>query len=95
MNKTVKDILQFFISKPNNRVKRASFILKTYKQKLPSYIEQLSSLPECSFYIKERPNAQDKKAKIKDQVSLQEIMMKAFKQRIKTLEENLWFEQLS
>ena len=94
MNKTVKDILQFFISKPNNRVKRASFILKTYKQKLPSYIEQLSSLPECSFYIKERPNAQDKKAKIKDQVSLQEIMMKAFKQRIKTLEENLWFEQL-
>jgi serine/threonine-protein kinase HipA len=75
-------------------LEKASFILKTYKEKMPRYIRRMSKLEESNFYKKERPNAQDKKVKIKDKILLQEVMLDAFNRRIEELEKNLWFEQL-
>jgi len=75
-------------------LRKASFILKTYREKMPRYINRISKLEESYFYKKERPNAQDKKVRIKDKVLLQEVMLEAFYKRIEVLEKNLWFEQL-
>ncbi len=75
-------------------LQKAYFILKTYKEKMPRYIKRISKLEESYFYKKERPNAQDKKVKIKDKVLLQEVMLEEFYKRIAVLEKNLWFEQL-
>jgi serine/threonine-protein kinase HipA len=75
-------------------LEKASFILKAYKEKMPKYIKRISKLEESYFYKKERPNAQDKKVKIKDKILLQEVMLDAFNRRIEELEKNLWFEQL-
>jgi len=76
-------------------LQKASFILKTYREKMPKYIKRISKLEESYFYKKERPNAQDKKVKIKDKVLLQEVMLDAFNKRIEVFDKNLWFEQLS
>jgi len=75
-------------------LQRASFILQTYKKKMPKYIQRISKLEESSFYEKERPNAQNREQKIKKRVLLQERMLEAFYERIEILEKNLWFEQL-
>ncbi len=75
-------------------MQRASRILKTYKEKMPKYIKKIDKLEESFFYIKERPNAQDRKIKIKEKQPLQKVMMMAFEERIKVLEKNLWFEKL-
>ncbi len=73
-------------------LERASFILKTYREKMPKYIKRISKLEESYFYKKERPNAQDRRVKIKEKVLLQEVMLEAFNERIEMLERNLWFE---
>ncbi len=75
-------------------LERASFILKAYREKMPKYIKRISKLEECYFYKKERPNAQDRRVKIKEKVLLQEVMLEAFHERIDMLERNLWFEQV-
>ena len=75
-------------------LQRASFILQTYKEKMPKYIQRISKLEESYFYEKERPNAQNREVKIKKRVLLQERMLEAFYERIEILEKNLWFEQL-
>ena len=75
-------------------LQRASFILQTYKEQMPSYIGRISKLEESYFYEKERPNAEDRKVKIKAKVLLQEVMMDTFYRRIELLEKNLWFEQV-
>ncbi len=75
-------------------LERASFILKTYKEKMPKYIKRISKLEESYFYKKERPNAQDRRVKIKEKILLQEVMLEAFNERIEMLERNLWFEQV-
>ena len=61
---------------------------------MPKYIKRINSLEESFFYIKERPNAQDRKVKIKAKLALHEVMTRAFEQRIEVLEKNFWFEQL-
>jgi len=75
-------------------LERASLILKIYREKMPKYIKRIDKLEESFFYIKERPNAQDRKVKIKDKLALQEVMRRAFEDRIEVLEKNFWFEQL-
>jgi len=75
-------------------LQQASFILQTYKKKMPKYIQRISKLEESYFYEKERPNAQNREQKIKKRVLLQERMLEAFYERIEILEKNLWFEQL-
>jgi serine/threonine-protein kinase HipA len=73
-------------------VKRASFILKTYQEKMPRYIAKISKLEESYFYKKERTNAEHKRIKIKKKMLLQEVMLEAFYRRIEVLKRNLWFE---
>ena len=75
-------------------LERASMILKTYREKMPKYIKRVDKLEESFFYLKERPNAQDRRVKIKDKLPLKEVMMKAFDERVEVLEENSWFEKL-
>lgn len=72
----------------------ASKILKIYIEKMPSYIEKISSLENIDFYIKEKPNAQNKKIKIKEKTTLKEVMQKNFKLRCETLKQNGWFDKL-
>jgi len=68
----------------------ATKILETYVQKMPSYIKKISKLENIEFFIKEKPNAQDKKVKIKSQSTLDEVMMKHFESRCETLKTNGW-----
>ena len=75
-------------------MQRATFILQTYKEKMPSYIQRINKLETSYFYKKGRPNAHNQKVKIKESVLLQEVMLEAFHKRIEELEKNLWFEQL-
>jgi len=70
-------------------LEKASFILKIYREKMPRYIGRISKLEKSYFYKKERPNAEDKKVKIKDKVLLQEVMLDAFDRRIEVLVSNL------
>ena len=72
----------------------AAKILKTYVEKMPSYIKKVSKLENTKFFIKEKPNAHDKKVKIKSQSTLDEVMMKHFNDRYETLKANGWFEKL-
>jgi len=72
----------------------ASKILKTYIERMPSYIKKISKLENIDFFIKEKPNTQDKKIKIKSQSTLDEIMMKHFNDRCETLKKNSWFDKL-
>lgn len=60
-------------------MQKASFILETYKVKMPQYIKKISKLENM---------------KIKEQLALDVVMLGAFEKRIEVLEENLWFEQL-
>ena len=71
---------------------KAAFILQTYKDKMPEYIKKISRLENTEFYIKEKPNAQGKKIKIKEKTTLEIIMMETFYKRVKTLEKNAWFK---
>lgn len=71
-----------------------SRILKIYVEKMPSYIKKISSLSNTDFYIKEKANAQNKKIKIKQKSTLEEVMLKNFTQRCETLKQNGWFEKL-
>ena len=75
-------------------MQRASVILKTYREKMPKYIKRIDRLEESFFYVKERPNAQDRRVKIKGKLSLEEVMMRAFEERVEVLEGNGWFEML-
>jgi len=75
-------------------IQRASFILETYKVKMPQYIKRISKLEGMSFYPKERANAEGKKIKIKEKLDLDKVMLEAYEKRIEVLEANLWFEQL-
>ena len=75
-------------------LQRASVILKTYREKMPKYIKRIDRLEESFFYVKERPNAEDRRVKIKAKLSLREVMMRAFEDRVEVLEGNGWFEQL-
>jgi serine/threonine-protein kinase HipA len=72
----------------------ASNILQAYVQKMPSYIKKIAKLENREFFIKEKPNAQDKKVKIKSQTTLDVVMMKHFESRCETLKTNGWFEKL-
>lgn len=78
----------------NDFKESASKILKTYVQKMPSYIKKISKLDNIEFFVKEKPNAQDKKVKIKSQSTLDVVMMKHFSNRCETLKQNGWFEKL-
>lgn len=78
----------------NDFKESASKILKTYVQKMPSYIKKISKLENIEFFIKEKPNVQDKKIKIKSQSTLDVVMMKYFNNRCETLKTNGWFEKL-
>lgn len=73
----------------------ATKILKAYVQKMPTYIKKISKLENTKFFIKEKPNAQDKKVKIKSQTTLALVMMKHYENRCETLKQNGWFEKLS
>lgn len=75
-------------------LERAKVILITYSLKMPKYIKKVATLENTDFYIKDRPNAQGVKIKIKEKVHLSDVMQNAFIERVKTLETNLWFEQL-
>lgn len=70
-------------------------ILKIYIEKMPSYIKKVSKLANTDFYIKEQPNNQYKKIKIKQKTTLQEVMLKHYNQRCETLRLNGWFEKLN
>ncbi len=72
----------------------AKNILEIYIQKMPLYIKKISKLENIDFYIKDKPNAQNKKIKIKSKTTLDNIMMKHFKKRCETLKKNGWFESL-
>jgi len=61
---------------------------------MPKYIKRIDKLEESFFYVKERPNAQDRRVKIKEKLPLREVMLKAFEERVEVLEENGWFEKL-
>ncbi len=76
----------------NDFTKKASFILKAYREKMPLYIEKISMLENTDFYIKEKLNAEGKKVKIKQKTTLKDIMMKNYHDRINRLEQNGWFE---
>ena len=71
---------------------KATFILQAYKDKMPSYIKKISMLKNIDFYIKEKPNAQDKKIKVKEKTTLEAIMLDTFHKRVNTLEKNGWFK---
>ena len=75
-------------------LQRVSFILQTYRKKMPRYIKRISKLDNTYFYPKDRANAERKKVEIKEKLPLQEVMMEAFERRIRVLDKNLWFEQL-
>ena len=62
---------------------------------MPTYIKKISKLENIDFFIKEKQNAQDKKVKIKSQSTLDNVMMKHFKNRCETLKQNGWFEKLA
>ena len=69
-------------------------ILQQLHQKL-QYLEfQKVQLENIEFFIKEKPNAQDKKVRIKSQSTLDVVMMKHFENRCETLKQNGWFEKL-
>lgn len=70
----------------------ATKILETYVQKMPLYIKKISKLENIEFFIKEKPNAQDKKVKIKSQSTLDEVMMRHFESRCETLKTNGWIK---
>jgi serine/threonine-protein kinase HipA len=96
-NIRLKDFL-CLVTKANVRhkvfMKRAKGILEAYLDKMPGYIEKIEKLDQIDFYIKERPNAQEKKIKIKECISLDKVMLAAYYNRVDTLEKNLWLEQL-
>jgi len=73
---------------------KAKIILETYMKQMPKYIKKISNLENINFYIKEKPNAQGKKIKIKEKTTLDVIMMDAYKKRIEVLNKNGWFEKL-
>ncbi len=68
--------------------------LRAYREKMPRYIEAISQLEPSYFYKKERPNAQDKKVKIREKLLLLEVMMKGYEKRLGELEDNYWFDSL-
>jgi len=78
----------------NDFKESATKILKTYVQKMPSYIKRIAKLENRDFFIKEKPNAQDKKVKIKTKSTLDEVMMRHFFDRCETLKLNGWFDKL-
>lgn len=78
----------------NDFKESATKILSTYVQKMPTYIKKISKLENVEFFIKEKPNAQDKKVKIKSQTTLDVVMMKHYENRCETLKSNGWFEKL-
>ncbi len=61
---------------------------------MPRYIKKIEKLEQIDFYTKERPNAQEKKIKIKGFKPLDKVMLDAYHNRVDTLEKNLWLEQL-
>ena len=75
-------------------LERAKIILSTYAEKMPEYIKRITQLGDVDFYIKDKPNAQGVRLKIKKKISLYEIMENAFIKRVDTLDSNLWFQQL-
>ena len=96
-NIRLKDFL-FLVKKANvsskEFIKRAKVILEVYLNKMPKYIKKIGKLDQINFYTKERPNAQERKVKIKGCSPLNEVMLNAFHSRVDTLEKNLWLEQL-
>jgi len=72
----------------------ATKILSTYVQKMPTYIKKILKLENREFFIKDKPNAQDKKIKIKSQTTLDVVMMKHYENRCEILKNNGWFEKL-
>jgi serine/threonine-protein kinase HipA len=78
----------------NDFKEAAANILKIYVEKMPSYIKKIATLKHIDFFIKEKPNAQDKKNKIKAKSTLDEVMMKHFHDRCEMLRQNGWFDRL-
>ena len=56
--------------------------------------KQKKLIRAADFYIKEKANAQNKKIKIKEKTSLQNIMQKNYELRCETLKQNGWFDKL-
>ena len=73
---------------------KAKFILEIYIKQMPKYIKKISKLENINFYIKEKPNAQGKKIKIKEKTTLDVVMMEAYQMRCEILRKNGWFEKL-
>jgi len=73
---------------------KAKIILETYIKQMPKYIKKISKLDNIDFYIKETPNAQGRKIKIKEKTTLDVVMMDAYRERCEILRENGWFEKL-
>ncbi len=72
----------------------AKKILEIYIKKMPLYINKISTLENIDFFIKDKPNAHNKKIKIKSKITLDTVMINHFKTRCETLEKNGWFESL-
>jgi serine/threonine-protein kinase HipA len=96
-NIRVKDFL-VLVKKANiskdNFLQQARFILKTYKEMMPKYIKKVEQIEDCDFYSKNRANLEGKKVKIHPKISLGKRMQHSFEDRVKSLEQNGWFEQL-
>ena len=90
-----KDFIEI-VKKANVSVKdfrsSAKVILDVYIKFMPKYIKKVASLENINFYRKSKPNAEGKKMKILSCSTLDEVMMKSFEDRIKTLKRNGWFE---
>jgi len=74
----------------NYFIEKANFIIQTYINTMPKYIKKISKLENTDFYKKEKPNAQNKKIKIKEKTTLEDIMLNAYNTRIETLKKNGW-----
>ncbi len=72
----------------------AKKIVEIYIKKMPLYIGRISTLENIDFFIKDKPNAQNKKIKIKSKTTLDAVMMEHFKHRCQVLKKNGWFESL-
>jgi len=78
----------------NDFKQKAKIILEAYIKTMPKYIKKISKLENTDFFIKEKPNAQGEKIRIKEKTTLEAIMTNAFHKRVEMLNKNGWFEKL-
>lgn len=78
----------------NDFKQKAKIILENYVKQMPKYIKRISKLENTDFFVKEKPNVQGKKIKIKKKTTLEIVMMNAYQKRVEVLNKNGWFEKL-